>query len=147
MNGIFRLLFPLGSESARESWLLLAARVIFGGMFIWHGLTKLASFDTLWTTFPDPIGLGSGASLVLDIFAEVLCSAGFIVGALYRLALIPMIFTMCVAILAAHAGDPFAVREPAVIYLTIFVLMYIAGAGRFSIDHMIARAYEKEKPI
>lgn len=147
MSGIIRFLFPLGSDSARESWLLLAARIVFGGMFMWHGLLKLASFDALWSTFPDPLGIGSGASLLLDIFAEVLCSAGFIVGALYRLALIPMACTMCVAIFAVHAGEPFAVREPALIYLVIFVLMYIAGAGRFSLDYMIARSYEKEKSI
>lgn len=114
---------------------------------MWHGLLKLASFDALWTTFPDPIGIGSGASLVLAIFAEVLCSAGFIAGALYRLALIPMMFTMCVAIVAVHSGDPFSVREQAVVYLAIFVLMYIAGAGRFSLDYMIARSYEKERTI
>lgn len=146
MSRIFRFLFPIGSESAKASWLLLAARIVFGAMFMSHGLLKLASFDALWTTFPDPLGIGSGASLVSAIFAEVLCSAGFIAGALYRLALIPMMFTMCVAVVAVHSGDAFAVREPAVLYLSIFVLMYIAGAGRFSLDSMIARSYEKEKP-
>lgn len=147
MRRIFRFLFPTGSDSAKEAWLLLAARIVFGGMFMWHGLQKLASFDALWSTFPDPLGIGSGASLILAIFAEVLCAAGFIAGALYRLALIPMIFSMCVAIVVVHSGDTFATRELAVLYLVLFVLMYIAGAGRLSLDYMIARTYEKEKPV
>lgn len=62
-----------------------------------HGIAKWSNFDTMSTMFPDPLGIGSSASLSLAIFGEVICSLGFIVGAFYRLALIPMIFTMCIA--------------------------------------------------
>lgn len=147
MNPLMRFLFPSEPVPARVSWLLLAARILFGAMFMSHGISKLAHFDEMWNAFPDPLGLGSGISLLLTVFAEVLCSAGFIAGALYRLALIPMIFSMCVAVLSVHGGQPFAAREPAVLYLTIFVLMYAAGAGRFSIDRIIGTLYEKGRPL
>ena len=56
----------------------------------------------------------------------------------YRLALIPMIFTMCVALFVVHGDDPFAVKELAAIYLSVFVLMYISGPGNYALDRLIA---------
>ena len=101
--------------------------MIFGGLLFSHGIAKWSNFDTMSTMFPDPLGIGSSASL------------GFIVGAFYRLALIPMIFTMCIAFFVIHGADPFAVKELALVYLAIFVLMYIAGPGNYSVDRLIAK--------
>ena len=44
-----------------------------------------------------------------------------------------------------HGNDPFAVKELAFIYLVVFVLMYITGPGKFSIDHVISSALYKKK--
>lgn len=112
MYAILRFLFPDKPYTAGNSWLLLAARIIFGGLLMSHGIAKWQNFDALSASFPDPLGVGGGVSLALAIFGEVICSAGFIAGLFYRLALIPMIFTMCVAFFAVHGGDPFAAREP-----------------------------------
>ena len=64
----------------------------------------------------------------------------FIIGFLYRLAMIPMIFTMCVAFFIVHADDPFAVKELAFVYLVVFVLMYIVGPGKFAVDRWISKS-------
>lgn len=103
--------------------------MIFGGLLFSHGIAKWSNFDTMSTMFPDPLGIGSSASLSLAIFGEVICS----------LALIPMIFTMCIAFFVIHGADPFAVKELALVYLAIFVLMYIAGPGNYSVDRLIAK--------
>ena len=95
--------------------------------------------------FPDPLGVGHSVSLGLAIFGELFCSIGFILGALYRLAMIPMIFTMIVAFFVVHANDVFAVKELAFIYLVVFILMYIAGPGKFSIDHIIGNELSRRK--
>ena len=81
----------------------------------------------------------------LAVFGEVFCSVGFIFGAFYRLAMIPMVFTMGMAFFVIHGNDPFAVKELAFIYLVVFVLMYITGPGKFSIDHVISSALYKKK--
>jgi putative oxidoreductase len=54
---------------------------------------------------------------------------------------------MIVAFFVIHANDVFAVKELAFIYLVVFVLMYIAGPGKFSIDHFIGNklAHNKRK--
>lgn len=80
---------------------------------------------------------------MLAIFAEVFCAVGFIVGAFYRLALVPMIFSMGVALFVVHTNDPFAVKELALIYLSVFVLMFISGPGNYALDHLIAERIRK----
>lgn len=84
-------------------------------------------------------------SLVLAVFGEVVCAAGCVAGLFYRLALIPMVFTMCVAFFAVHGGDPFAARELALVYLVVFVLMYAAGPGRYAADTLIAQRIRAPK--
>lgn len=122
-----------------HSLLLLFARIIFGGMFLTHGLQKLANFKALSDSFPGIMGMGSTLSLSLAIFAEVFCTLAFITGFLYRISMLPMIFTMIMAVFVVHANDPFAVKEMAIMYLVIFIIMYIAGPGAFAADYFFAR--------
>ena len=137
MSAILNFLFPGEPRDSRSSWLLLAARVVFGLLLMSHGIAKLQNFEALSATFPDPLGVGSRMSLV--------CAAGCVAGLLYRLALIPMVFTMCVAFFAVHGGDPFAARELALVYLVVFVLMYAAGPGRYAADTLIAQRIRAPK--
>ena len=77
MSAILNFLFPGEPRDSRSSWLLLAARVVFGLLLMSHGIAKLQNFEALSATFPDPLGLGSRTSLVLAIFAEMVCALGF----------------------------------------------------------------------
>ena len=128
---IYNFLFPTKPNTTKVSLFLLAVRIIFGILLMNHGIQKWSNFQELSTAFPDPIGLGSSISLGLAIFGELVCSMGFIFGFLYRLAMIPMIFTMVVAFFV----------------IVVFVLMYIAGPGKFSIDYFIGSklAHNKRK--
>ena len=142
MSAILKFLFPGEPRDSRSSWLLLAARIVFGLLLMSHGIAKLQNFEA---TFPDPLGVGGRVSLMLAVFGEVVCSAGCVVGLFYRLALIPMAFTMCVAFFAVHGGDTFAARELALVYLVVFVLMYAAGPGRYAADTLIAQRIRAPK--
>lgn len=142
---IYNLLFPTKPDTTKASLLLLAVRIIFGILLMNHGIQKWSNFQELSTAFPDPLGIGSPISLGLAIFGELMCSMAFIVGFLYRLAMIPMIFTMIVAFFIVHANDVFAVKELAFIYLVVFIIMYIAGPGKFSIDHIIGCELQQRK--
>jgi len=126
------------------SLFLLSLRILFGVLLLIHGIQKWNNFAEISSTFPDPLGVGSQVSMGLAIFAELTCSIGFIFGALYRLVLIPMIFTMGMAFFVIHGGDPFAAKELAFIYLVVFILMYITGPGKFAIDRLIAVPLSKK---
>ena len=113
--------------------------MIFGGLLFSHGIAKWSNFDTMSTMFPDPLGIGSSASLSLAIFGEVISTLGFIIEAYNQQALIQINYTMSIACFVIHGADPFAVKELALVYLAIFVLMYIAGPGNYSVDRLIAK--------
>ena len=135
---MLRLLFPYRVYPRSVDAMLLVLRLMFGGLMVWHGVAKIENFESLVDNFPNPIGLGSRLSLYLAIFSEVICSAAVIVGAFYRLALIPLIFTMGVAMVLVHNGQSFAAKELALIFLVIFVMLFLMGAGRYSLDNMIS---------
>lgn len=137
---LYRFLFPIKPNGTYISFILLIDRIIFGVLLMNHGIEKWSNYQELSAVFPDPLGIGSPLSLGLAIFGEMVCSMAFIVGFLYRLAMIPMIFTMCIAFFIVHGHDPFAVKELAFVYLVVFVLMYIIGPGKFAIDHWIAKS-------
>ena len=135
-----RFLFPVKPDGTFISVILLIVRVVFGVMLMNHGIDKWANYQELSAVFPDPLGIGSPLSLGLAIFGELACSMAFIIGFLYRLAMITMIFTMCVAFFIVHADDPFAVKDLAFVYLVVFVLVYIVGPGKFAVDRWISKS-------
>ena len=145
MSVINKILFPSTPGNLYGSVLLFIVRIVFGVTFMTHGLQKWANLDELLQGFPDPLGVGNNVSLVLALFAELICPLGVIFGFLYRLALIPMIFTMLIAFFVIHGSDPFAVSELSFLYLTVFTILIITGPGRLSIDSLIARAINKRK--
>ena len=143
-NLVLKILFHEPDASSIKSLVLLLARIIFGFLFLSHGIAKWNIYFDSGEIFPDPIGLGATLSMWLVLFAEIICSLGFMIGALYRLCLIPMIFTMCIAFFVIHTNDTLAVKEPSLMYLTIFVLLYITGPGRYSIDAILKRIYYRQ---
>lgn len=143
---IYSFLFPTKPTATKISLLLLVVRIIFGILLMNHGIQKWSNYQELSTAFPDPLNIGSPLSLGLVVFGELVCSMAFIAGFLYRLAMLPMIFTMAVAFFVIHANDPFAAKELAFVYLTLFILMYITGPGKFSIDHIIGNELQRRKP-
>lgn len=141
IQAIKNYLLAAPKAATGQSLILMTARVVFGFLFMSHGIAKWIMFKDVTETFHDPIGLGSSVSFWLVLFAEILCSFGCILGALFRLSLIPMIFSMCVAVFVVHSGDPLNTVEPALMYLTIFVLMFFSGPGEFSVDRIIRRMH------
>ncbi len=102
-----------------------------------HGIQKLMGFSEMADKFPDPIGIGSQLSLVMAIGAEVGCSLLLILGLGTRLAVIPLAFTMIVALFVVHAADPWKVKELAAIFLAVYTVIFITGPGRCSLDQKL----------
>ena len=104
-----------------------------------HGYVKLQHFSKLSATFADPFHLGSLTSLSLDIFGEFFCSCLIILGLFTRLACIPLIIAMAVALFYAHHGDVFGMGERATLFLGGFIAVLFLGPGKLSVDRLIAK--------
>jgi putative oxidoreductase len=117
---------------------MLLMRLAFGIMMIAnHGLPKLMEFSTRQYHFYNFVGIGSRFSLVLSLFAELFCSMFLILGLFTRIAAIPLIINMCVAIFGANAHKPLLQSELAVLYLAVFISILFVGPGRVSVDGMV----------
>jgi putative oxidoreductase len=119
---------------------LLLLRVIVGILMLTHGYGKLLIlFGDEPIQFADPIGIGVTASLVLTVLAEFVASIFLIVGFATRFSAIPLLFTMLVAALIVHANDGFAFKELPLLYATIYLVIAITGAGKYSVDSFISK--------
>ena len=133
---LYLFLFPQRFRGKGVSVLLLLIRIFFGVMFFIHGVDKMMNFSQLSETFPNVLGFGSYMSLMLAIFAEFCCSLFLMAGLLLRITLIPMIITMGVAFFDIHDAM-LPDGELALIYLVVFIILYLVGPGRYSLDYLI----------
>lgn len=114
---------------------LLLLRLGAGGLMLTHGTPKLFKlFGGEEIVFADPLGIGMGITLALAVFAEFICSILVILGLGTRLAVIPLMITLFTAAFIIHAADPFQRKEMALLYLLIFTVLLITGAGKHALD-------------
>lgn len=121
---------------------LLLLRIVFAGIMIKIGYGKLTGFNgILEHGFMNFMGLGPKASLALVVFAEFFCAILVLAGLLTRLATIPLIITMGVAFFKAHKAVVFGENDgqSALMYLTVFLVILLAGPGKFSLDKLIGK--------
>lgn len=127
-------------SSIPKDIILLAVRVFVGFAMLSHGFPKLQMLLAGGKIeFFDFMGLGSQVSLILTVFAEFVCSILLILGLFTRVSLGFLIFTMIIAAFVVHGADPFEKREMALVYLSVYLLLMVIGAGKVSVDHMIER--------
>ncbi len=132
--------FGFATQGRLTDLSLLLLRLAFGGlMFLNHGLGK---FNKLMAggeiKFANVFGMGPELSLGLAVFAEVVCALMVVIGLFTRMAVIPLIITMLVAIFVIHIGDPFKKMESAIIYLIPYLVLFWNGSGKYSVDEFIS---------
>lgn len=124
---------------------LLIARAGIAVLMLSHGIPKLVTlFSGAPVQFPAVMGMSAELGLTLTVFAEVICSVFILAGFGTRLATVPLIVTMLVAALLIHAADPMKVKEPALQYLLVYLVLFFAGSGKYSIDYLLQR---KRAPV
>lgn len=111
---------------------------IFAAFFMLygHGWGKLMSVFGGDFAFLDPLGIGPTASLILAAFAEGICSLLIIAGFWTRLASLILSINMAVAVFFVHlpGGDWFGDMELPLLYLVVFIVIFLLGPGKYSID-------------
>ena len=127
-----------GNYPAKINLILLILRFTVGAFMLVHGIDKFSKLlGDEPIKFADPFGIGVTASLTLTVFAEVFCSLFLIFGIATRLAAIPLLITMLVAVLIVHINDGFGKLELPLLYSMVYLVIAIAGAGKISLDNLI----------
>lgn len=114
-------------------------RLGLGILMIHGGYNKLVHFAEIQKTFMSFLGMGATISLSLVVFAEFFCSMFLILGLFTRLATIPLIITMAVALFKAHNGDIFGDGTMAALFLCSYIVLLLLGPGKISVDSMTGK--------
>lgn len=138
-------IFKTNFEAQQVDVALLILRIGVAALMLTHGIPKLQMlFGGGETQFPGVFGLSPALSLGLTIFAEVLCSILIFIGLGTRLASLPLIITMLVAVFMIHASDPFAAKEMGLLYLLLYIPLLILGGGKYSLDKVLGTVEQPE---
>jgi putative oxidoreductase len=128
-------IFQTAVNTNQLDYIILLLRITVAVFMITHAIPKMNKLIAGGEIqFPDPIGMGPSISLVLTLFAELFCSILIGFGFLTRLAAFPLIITMAVAAFIVHAGDPFKQKELSLMYLILYIVLFIIGSGKYSVD-------------
>lgn len=133
------LLLQTSQDSIQSIAIFLLRTGISISMIYLHGWPKLSNYIEGNIDLFDPLGIGLELSLLLAIFAEVICSVLLILGLFSRISAIPLIITMLVAIFLINAGQPLIVKERAFIFLMIYMFILLAGSGKYSVDALLTK--------
>ncbi|UII73644.1 DoxX family protein [Pseudomonas sp. HN11] len=119
------------NESKRQDLGLLFLRVSGALFLLWvHGLPKLLNYSEQLKLIEDPFHLGASITLLLAIFAEVLCPLLIITGVFVRLACLPILAVLLIAMLVVHPEWTLLEGQFGWLLLIIFTSVLIAGPGR-----------------
>jgi putative oxidoreductase len=124
----------------------LLLRIAIGLEFVPTGLGKVQHLDKVTAFFVELHIPMPGFNAVLVGYSELLCGAAILVGLLTRLATIPLVVSMLVALVTAQRDkifslDLFGLEE--FHYLVMLVAIAIIGPGPVAGDHALARALGK----
>lgn len=139
-------LFATGINPSKVHLALLLLRIMVACAMLFHGIPKLGKVLAGNLDFGDPIGIGSGPSLVLAVFAEFGCSLLLLVGLGTRLAVIPLIITMLVAAFIVHADDPITGKDLQLLYLLVYGVLFLLGSGKYSLEYVLSKRTAPETP-
>ena len=120
--------------SSFKSLGLLIFRIVVSGSLLTHGSSKAVKLLNGDFSFANPILIGELPSLILTVIAEVIAPIFIIVGYKTRLATLPAMVAMFVFVFVVHLNDGFSRQELPLLYLVSFMLIYILGPGKISID-------------
>jgi putative oxidoreductase len=113
---------------------LLLLRLSFSAMLLTHGYGKFLRLFEPDIKFMDFLGLGATVSLFLAVLGEFIAPILIMIGYKTRLVTLFPIVTMAVAAFIAHADDPFAKKEKALLFLFGFIAVALCGAGKYALD-------------
>jgi len=135
----------------RLDWLApLLGRLAVGLLFMSTGWGKVHDIGKV-TQFFEHLGISApGFNAVLVGYSELICGSLLVLGLFTRLATVPLIVSMTVAILTAKRSELHGVFDlvgfDEFTYLIVLVMIAILGPGKIALDCPLSRRLGWEEP-
>lgn len=104
-----------------------------------HGLPKLMHWQEQLRQIEDPFGLGPTLTLSLAVFAEVFCPLLLIVGIYARLACLPVLAVLAIALVIVHPQWSLEEGQFAWLLAILFGGLAITGPGAWVLPRLWQR--------
>lgn len=98
-------------------------------MFKLHGLPKLLNWSAELQNIDDPLGLGPHITLLAALFAQLLCPLLIALGIFTRLACLPILFLLLVALLVVHPDWSLEQGQFGWLFVVLFAGLALTGPG------------------
>lgn len=98
-----------------------------------HGLPKLLHWSAELQRIEDPFGLGASLTLAMAVFAEVVCPLLLIAGVFARLACLPVLAVLGVALVVVHPEWTLEEAQFAWLFAVLYAGLAITGPGAWVI--------------
>jgi len=138
-----------------DSLALLVARLTVGVLFVstgWGKVNNLAKITEYFTELGIPM---PGFNAVLASYTELVCGFLLVIGLASRLASVPLMVTMVVAILTAKRSELHSVPDlfgfVEWTYIALLLVIFALGPGKVALDLLVERrlraASQAQKPV
>ena len=137
-----RLLFIFSSKPFLADYTNFFFRLVVSLSLMTHGYSKLMRLleGRIWSR--THLFFNEETSLALVTFGEFFAPLFVILGLGTRLFSIPIIYTFIIVVFDAHWGDPFTKMEKGILFLISYILIFMFGPGKFSLDNLISKRYK-----
>tara|TARA_S200000501_G_C20859054_1_gene758928 strand:+ start:1081 stop:1500 length:420 start_codon:yes stop_codon:yes gene_type:complete len=137
-----RLLFFFSSKPFFADYTNFFFRLVVGLSLMTHGYSKLLRLleGRIWSR--THLFFNEETSLALVTFGEFFAPLFVILGLGTRLFSIPIIYTFIIVVFDAHWGDPFTKMEKGILFLVSYILIFMVGPGKLSLDNLISKRYK-----
>jgi putative oxidoreductase len=125
-------------------WLTpLLGRLAVGLLFMLDGWAKLHNIDSVTSFFAELAIPAPHLNALVVSYSQLICGAALVVGLLTRLATVPLIVSMAVAILTAKLPKVHGLYDfvglDEFTYLVVCLMIALLGPGAVSLDALLVR--------
>lgn len=147
MKRFLKTLFLYSTSYNYSNLSRLFIRLFVGVMFLQFGIRQIITFQDVVNTMPMVFGMSSHTALIVMIALEIGCSLMIMLGFLTRIATIPAMFSLLVAVDRLLSNVPLdlpsdlGITQPVylpIMFIGIFTYLLLAGPGKISLDYLIS---------
>ena len=108
-------------------------------LMVVHGLKKSGVGVAVAEVIPNPLHLPDVFNNEFAIAANLIAPVFIILGLLTRLTILPVLAVTLTGYFVLHWNDALLIKDVPFIYSMVFMLVWVLGPGKYSLDYLINR--------